>query len=86
MKKELVLAVALALGSTLAVAAGDKECWDKNAKDGSLSKEAAALCNVKDFDKADANKDGKLSNAEYTQATAGGGAAGPKGDAPPAPK
>jgi hypothetical protein len=83
MRKEIVLAVALALGSTFAVAA-DEPC--KGADGKAVSEDV-----IKKFD-----KDGKpgLSATECLEATkAPGGAAGPKGedkpgaagDKPPAP-
>jgi hypothetical protein len=69
MRNQLVLAVALALGSTFAVAA------DEPCKDASGQPVSADI--VKKFD-----KDGTpgLSKAECAEATKAPGAAGPKGE------
>lgn len=74
MKKELVLAVALALGSTFAVAA-DEPCKGPDGK-------------LVELSKADTDKDGKISAAECTKATGAAGpkvegAPPPAGAAPP---
>jgi len=66
MKKELVLAVALALGSTFAVAA-DEPCKGPDGK-------------PVDVSKFDTDKDGTLSAAECAKATEGPGAAGRTGE------
>jgi hypothetical protein len=65
MRKEIVLAVALALGSTYAVAQ-EAPCL-KDGKPVELSK-------------ADTDKDGKISKSECDAATKAPGAAGPKGE------
>jgi hypothetical protein len=67
MRKEIVLAVALALGSTFAVAA-DEPCKGPDGKPVELSK-------------ADTDKDGKISAAECAKATGAPGAAGREGGA-----
>jgi hypothetical protein len=89
MRKEFVLAVALALGSTFAVAGGEtspQAFWDKHSKEGIMSKEDAlkykgADGKSVDVSKADANGDGKLSAAEWTKYHQESGAAGRAGDA-----
>jgi hypothetical protein len=73
MRKEIVLAVALALGSTFAVAA-DEPCKGPDGKPVALST-------------ADTDKDGKISKSECdaaTKAGAPGRAAEPTGAPPPA--
>jgi hypothetical protein len=68
MKKELVLAVALALGSTVALAAGEASpCKGPDGK-------------PVDVSKFDTDKDGTLSAAECAKATEGPGAAGRTGE------
>lgn len=90
MRKEVLLAVALALGSTFAFAGGEtspQAFWDKYSKEGIMSKEDALKYKGPDgksvdVSKADANGDGKLSAAEWTKYHQESGAAGRAGDAP----
>lgn len=79
-----------AVGKAAAQGAGDaylaKEFWDKNAKDGYLSKEAVARFKGADgkgvdMQKIDLDKDGRVSEPEWTtyQQTAGAAGKSPQG-------